>query len=60
VDVVNKLVNMWLMKPHEFQMVGQTRASSNGFGASGGDAPPPPSNMAIQEQVMVTQTEVMR
>jgi hypothetical protein len=41
-------------------MVGQTRASPNGFGASGSDAPPPPPNMTIQEQFMVTQTEVMR
>jgi hypothetical protein len=40
-------------------MVGQTRASPNGFGASGSDAPPPPPNMTIQEQFMVTQTEVM-
>jgi hypothetical protein len=41
-------------------MVGQTRASPNGFGASGSAAPPPPPNMTIQEQFMVTQTEVMR
>jgi hypothetical protein len=41
-------------------MVGQTRASPNGFGASGSDAPPPPPNMTIQEQFMVTQTEVMQ
>jgi hypothetical protein len=41
-------------------MVGQTCASPNGFGASGSDAPPPPPNMTIQEQFMVTQTEVMR
>jgi hypothetical protein len=41
-------------------MVGQTHASPNGFGASGSDAPPPPPNMTIQEQFMVTQTEVMR
>jgi hypothetical protein len=40
-------------------MVGQTRASPNGLGASGSDAPPPPPNMTIQEQFMVTQTEVM-
>jgi hypothetical protein len=41
-------------------MVGQTHASPNGFGASGSDTPPPPPNMTIQEQFMVTQTEVMR
>jgi hypothetical protein len=41
-------------------MVGQTRASPNGFGASGSDAPPPPPNMTIQEHFMFTQTEVMR
>jgi hypothetical protein len=41
-------------------MVGQTRASPNGFAASGSDALPPPPNMTIQEQFMVTQTEVMR
>jgi hypothetical protein len=42
-------------------MVGQTRTSPNSFGASGSDAPPPPPpNMTIQEQFMVTQTEVMR
>jgi hypothetical protein len=41
-------------------MVGQTHASPNAFGASESDAPPPPSNMTIQEQFMVTQAEVMR
>jgi hypothetical protein len=41
-------------------MVGQTRTSPNGFGASGSDAPPAPPNMTIQEQFMVTQTEVMQ
>jgi hypothetical protein len=41
-------------------MVGPTRASPNGFGASESDAPPPPPNMTIQEQFMVTQIEVMR
>jgi hypothetical protein len=41
-------------------MVGQTCTSPNGFGASGSDAPPPPPNMTIQEQFMVTQTEVMQ
>jgi hypothetical protein len=41
-------------------MVGQTRTSPNGFGATGSDAPPPPPNMTIQEQFMVTQTELMR
>jgi hypothetical protein len=41
-------------------MVGQTRASPNGFGASGSDASSPPPNMTIQEQFMVTQIEVMR
>jgi hypothetical protein len=40
-------------------MVGQTQAPPNGFGASGSDDPPPPPNMTIQEQFMVTQTEVM-
>jgi hypothetical protein len=41
-------------------MVGQTRTYPNGFGASGSDAPPPPPNMTIHEQFMVTQTEVTR
>jgi hypothetical protein len=41
-------------------MVGQICASPNGFGASGSDALPPPPNMTIQEQFMVTQIEVMR
>jgi hypothetical protein len=41
-------------------MVAQTGASPNGFGASGSDAPHHPPNMTIQEQFMVTQTEVMR
>jgi hypothetical protein len=41
-------------------MVGQTRTSPNGFGASGSDAAPSPPNMTIQEQFIVTQTEVMR
>jgi hypothetical protein len=41
-------------------MVRPTRASPNGFGASGSDAPPPPLNMTIQEQFIATQTKVMR
>jgi hypothetical protein len=41
-------------------MVGQTRASPNGFGAGGSDTLPPPPNITIQEQFMVTQTEVMQ
>jgi hypothetical protein len=41
-------------------MVGPTRASPNGFGASGSDAPPPPPNITIQEQFIVIQIEVMR
>jgi hypothetical protein len=40
-------------------MVGPTRASPNGFGASGSDTPPPPPNMTILEQFIVTQIEVM-
>jgi hypothetical protein len=41
-------------------MVGPTHASPNGFGASGSDALPPPPNMTIQEQFIITQTEVIR
>jgi hypothetical protein len=43
-----------------FQMVGTTRRSPNGFGASGsGDLPPPPL-MTPTEAFMATQTEVLR
>jgi hypothetical protein len=59
VDVVNKLVNMWLMKTSWISDGGKNPCSPNGFDASGSDAPPPPPNMTIQEQFMVTQTEVM-
>jgi hypothetical protein len=44
-------------KGSHFQMVGPTRSSPNGFGASGsGDLPPPP--MMPSEAFMATQTEV--
>jgi hypothetical protein len=47
-------------KGSHFQMVGPTRASPNGFGASGsGDLPPPPP-MTPSEAFMATQTEVLR
>jgi hypothetical protein len=48
------------MKLNEFQMVGPTRTSPNGFGASGSDAPPSPPNMTIQDKFIATQTEVIR
>jgi hypothetical protein len=42
-----------------FLMVGTTRSSPNGFGASGsGDLPPPPP-MTPTEAFMATQTEVL-
>jgi hypothetical protein len=43
-----------------FQMVGTTRSSPNGFGASGGGDLPPPPPMNPMEAFMVTQTEVLR
>jgi hypothetical protein len=42
-----------------FQMVGLTRSTPNGFGASGsGDLPPPPP-ITPMETFMATQTEVL-
>jgi hypothetical protein len=47
-------------KSSHFQMVGPTRSSHNGFGASGsGDQPPPPP-MTPSEAFMATQVEVLR
>jgi hypothetical protein len=40
-------------------MVGTTRNSSNGFGASGSGDLPPPHHMTPSEAFMATQTEVL-
>jgi hypothetical protein len=48
------------MKAQNFQMVGPTRNTPNGFDASGnGDLPPPPP-MTPVETFMAAQTEVLR
>jgi hypothetical protein len=43
-----------------FQMVGPTRSTPNGFGASDSGDPPPPPPITPAEAFMVTQTEVLR
>jgi hypothetical protein len=59
VIIWSKLLVISLIKL-TFQMVGTTRSSPNGFGASGsGDLPPPPP-MTLTEAFMATQTEVLR
>jgi hypothetical protein len=42
-----------------FQMVGLTRSTPNGFGASGSGDLPPPLPMTPVETFMATQTEVL-
>jgi hypothetical protein len=59
VIIWSKLLVISLIKL-TFQMVGTTRSSPNGFGASdSGDLPPPPP-MTPTEAFMATQTEVLR
>jgi hypothetical protein len=41
-------------------MVGPTRSSPNGFGATGSSDLPPPLPMMPSEAFMATQTEVLR
>jgi hypothetical protein len=41
-------------------MVGPTRDSRNGFGATGSSELPPPPPMTLSEAFMATQTEVVR
>jgi hypothetical protein len=41
-------------------MVGPTRSSPNGFGATGSSDLPPPPPMTPSEAFMATQTEVLR
>jgi hypothetical protein len=56
----SKLYDYVSNKGSHFQMVGPTRSSPNGFGASGsGDLPLPPP-MTPLEAFMATQTEVLR
>jgi hypothetical protein len=43
-----------------FQMVGPTRSTPNGFGASGSGDPPLPPPMTPAEVLMAAQTEVLR
>jgi hypothetical protein len=55
---MSKLMNVCLMKT-QFQMVGPTRNTPNGFGASGsGDPPPPP--LTPTEALLTAQTNVLR
>jgi hypothetical protein len=46
-------------KGSHFQMVGPTRSSPNGFGASGSGELPPPPPMTPSDTFMATQTEVL-
>jgi hypothetical protein len=57
---MSKLTDMCLMRAQNFQMVGPTRNTPNGFDASGnGDLPPPPP-MTPVETFMAAQTKVLR
>jgi hypothetical protein len=57
---MSKLTDMCLMRAQNFQMVGPTHKTPNGFDASGnGDLPPPPP-MTPVETFMAAQTEVLR
>jgi hypothetical protein len=57
---MSKLTDMCLMRAQNFQMVGPTRNTPNGFDALGnGDLPPPPP-MTPVETFMAAQTEVLR
>jgi hypothetical protein len=57
---MNKLMNVCLMKAQNFQMVGPTHSSPNGFSAlsSGSDLPLPPPR-TIAEAFIAVQTEVL-
>jgi hypothetical protein len=44
---------------HNFQMVGPTRSTPNGFGALGSGNLPPPPPTALTEACVATQTEVL-
>jgi hypothetical protein len=57
---MSKLTDMCLMRAQNFQMVGPTRNTPNGFDASGnGDLPPLPP-MTPVGTFMAAQTEVLR
>jgi hypothetical protein len=43
-----------------FQMVGPTRSTPNGFGASGSGDPPPPPPLTPTEALLTAQTDVLR
>jgi hypothetical protein len=43
-----------------FQMVGPTRNTPNGFGASGSGDPPPPPPLTPTEALLTAQTDVLR
>jgi hypothetical protein len=50
---------MWLMKTPWISDGGTNTRIPNAFGASRSDAPPPPPNMTIKEQFIVSESEVM-
>jgi hypothetical protein len=52
-------MNVCLMKT-KFQMVGPTRNTPNGFGASGSGDPPPPPPLTPTEALLIEQTDVLR
>jgi hypothetical protein len=57
---MSKLMDMCLIRAQNFQMVGPTRNTPNGFDTSGnGDLPPPPP-MTLVDTFMAAQTEVLR
>jgi hypothetical protein len=43
-----------------FQMVGPTRNTPNGFGASSSNDPPPPPSLTPTEALLTTQTDLLR
>jgi hypothetical protein len=56
---MSKLMNVCLMGT-QFQMVGPTRNTPNGFGASGSGDPPPPPPLTPAEALLTAQIDVLR
>jgi hypothetical protein len=56
---MSKLMNVCLMKT-QFQMVGPTPNTPNGFGASGSGDPPPPPSLTPTEALLTAQTDLLR
>jgi hypothetical protein len=56
---MSKLMNVCLMRT-QFQMVGPTHNTPNGFGASSSNDPPPPPPLTPTEALLTAQTDLLR